>query len=59
MRGTPDSWARLGPLPDVMGTVAKDLTATVHRARLAGIDPSRIVIDPESDSGRGKSRIPN
>src|SRR5882762_7400812 len=36
MRGTPDSWAKLGPLPDVMGTVVKDLAATVHRARLAG-----------------------
>src|SRR5258708_14237576 len=37
MRGTPDSWARLGPLPDVMGTIVRDLAATVHRARLAGI----------------------
>src|SRR5262249_28521880 len=25
MRGTPESWAKLGPLPDVLGTVARDL----------------------------------
>src|ERR1700716_492632 len=46
MRGTPDSWAKLGPLPDVMGTIVRDLGATVHRARLGGIDVARIVVDP-------------
>ena len=56
MRGTPDSWAKLGPLPDVMGTVAKDLTATVHRARLAGIDTARIVIDPGIGFGKRKEQ---
>src|SRR5258707_9929901 len=42
MRGTPESWARLGPLPDPMGTVVRDLQATVHRARLGGVDAARI-----------------
>jgi dihydropteroate synthase len=56
MRGTPDSWAKLGPLPDVMGTVVRDLTATVHRARLAGIDTSRIVIDPGIGFGKRKEQ---
>src|SRR5205814_8779245 len=46
MRGRPETWAKLGPLPDVMGTVLRDLEATVHRARMAGVDRSRIVIDP-------------
>ena len=33
MRGTPETWAKLGPLPDVMATIVRDLDATVHRAR--------------------------
>ena len=43
MRGTPDTWARLGPLPDVMNAVRKDLEACVHRANLAGLDRSRMI----------------
>src|SRR5258706_1401718 len=45
MRGTPDTWARLGPLQDVMGTVVRELGASVHRARLAGVDASRNAVD--------------
>jgi dihydropteroate synthase len=56
MRGTPDSWAKLGPLPDVMGTIVRDLGATVHRARLAGIDGARIVIDPGIGFGKRKEQ---
>jgi len=33
MRGRPESWAKLPPLSDVMGTIAKELDATVSRAR--------------------------
>ena len=54
MRGTPDTWARLGPLPNVMMTVRKDLEACVHRANLAGLDRSRIVIDPGLGFGKRK-----
>ncbi len=43
MRGTPDSWARLGPLQDVTGTVVRDLRG--HRTSGA---PRR--------SGLGKNR---
>src|ERR1700756_1831563 len=56
MRGTPDSWAKLGPLPDVMGTIVRDLGATVHRARLAGIDAARIVVDPGIGFGKRKEQ---
>jgi dihydropteroate synthase len=56
MRGTPDTWARLGPLPDVMGTVVRDLGATVHRARLAGVDSARIVVDPGIGFGKRKEQ---
>lgn len=56
MRGTPDSWARLGPLPDVMGTVVRDLTATVHRARLGGVDTARMVVDPGLGFGKRKEQ---
>ena len=33
MRGRPETWAKLPPLPDVMGTIVRDLEATVSRAR--------------------------
>ncbi len=56
MRGTPDSWARLGPLPDVMGTVIRDLGATLHRARLTGVDAARIVVDPGLGFGKRKEQ---
>src|SRR5438094_5158211 len=56
MRGTPDSWARLGPLQDVMGTVVRDLMATVHRARLGGVDAARIVVDPGIGFGKRKAQ---
>lgn len=54
MRGTPDTWAKLGPLPDVMAAVAHDLDASVSRARRAGLDKERIVVDP--GIGFGKRR---
>ncbi len=44
MRGTPESWAKLPPLPDVMGAILHDLEASVHRARGAGVERARIVV---------------
>ena len=32
MRGRPESWAKLPPVPDVMGMIVRDLEATVSRA---------------------------
>ena len=57
MRGKPETWATLGPLQDVMGAIVKDLDASVNRARRAGVDMLRIVVDP--GIGFGKRREQN
>src|SRR5208337_2679115 len=36
LRGRPETWAKLGPMPDPMGTIARDLEAAVNRARTVG-----------------------
>jgi len=56
MRGTPETWAKLPPLPDVMGTILHDLDAALHRARIAGVDRARIVIDPGLGFGKRKEQ---
>ena len=56
MRGRPESWAKLPPMRDVMGTIARELEATVSRARHAGVDRSRIVIDPGIGFGKRKEQ---
>jgi dihydropteroate synthase len=56
MRGTPENWAKLPPLPDVMGMIMHDLDAAAHRARRAGVDRSRIVIDPGLGFGKRKEQ---
>ena len=45
MRGRPDAWGKLPPAKDVVGVIAKDLDAAVHRALRAGIEKFRLVID--------------
>jgi dihydropteroate synthase len=52
MRGTPESWPKLPPAPDVMGLVRHDLEASVHRAQHAAVDRARIVIDPGLGFGK-------
>ena len=32
MRGTPETWAKLGPMKDVMGSLLAELEAAIHRA---------------------------
>lgn len=54
MRGTPETWAKLGPLPDVTTTVRQELEASVSRAVLAGVEKVRIVIDPGIGFGKRK-----
>lgn len=56
MRGTPETWAKLPPLPDVMGTILHDLGATVHRALRAGLDRARVVVDPGLGFGKRKEQ---
>lgn len=52
MRGTPETWAKLPPLPDPMAAILHDLEAAVHRAVRAGVDRSRIVVDPGIGFGK-------
>lgn len=52
IRGTPETWAQLAPLSDVMGTITRDLDAALGRARRSGIDRRRIVIDPGIGFGK-------
>jgi dihydropteroate synthase len=57
MRGRPETWAKLGPMPDPVGTIVRELEATASRARRTGIDKSRMVVDP--GLGFGKRREQN
>ncbi|MGA8599047.1 MAG: dihydropteroate synthase [Bryobacteraceae bacterium] len=54
MRGTPETWAKLPPLKDVMRTIGSDLEAAVHRVQRIGVQRHQIVIDP--GIGFGKRR---
>jgi dihydropteroate synthase len=54
MRGTPEGWAKLPPLPDPVGLILTDLEATVHRARRSGVEMPRMVIDPGLGFGKRK-----
>jgi dihydropteroate synthase len=57
MRGRPETWEKLAPMPDPMGTIVRDLDAAVGRARRVGIDKTRLVADP--GLGFGKRREQN
>ena len=57
MRGTPETWAKLGSVKDLIVTVRQDLEASISRAMRAGVDKSRIIIDP--GIGFGKRREQN
>ncbi len=56
LRGRPETWAKLPPLRDVMGTITQELEATVSRARHVGVDRARIVIDPGIGFGKRKEQ---
>jgi dihydropteroate synthase len=56
MRGTPESWAKLAPLKDLLGTIRKDLDAAAHRAVGAGVDRARIAVDPGLGFGKRKEQ---
>jgi dihydropteroate synthase len=56
MRGTPETWAKLAPIKDVMGTIRRDLDASAHRAVRAGVDRARIAIDPGLGFGKRKEQ---
>ena len=56
MRGRPETWAKLAPLPDPMGAITRDLDAAISRARHVGVDKSRIVADPGLGFGKRKEQ---
>jgi dihydropteroate synthase len=56
MRGRPETWAKLGPMPDPVGTIVRELEATASRARRTGIDKSRMVVDPGLGFGKRKEQ---
>lgn len=56
MRGRPETWAKLGPMPDPMGTILRDLDAALSRVRHVGIDKTRIVVDPGIGFGKRKEQ---
>lgn len=57
MRGTPETWARLPPVKDLMRSISIDLEAALHRARQGGVQKHQLVIDP--GLGFGKRREQN
>jgi len=56
MRGTPETWQKLGSMKDPMGTVRSELDAAIHRANRSGMDKARIVIDPGIGFGKRKEQ---
>jgi dihydropteroate synthase len=56
MRGTPETWAKLAPIKDVMGTIRQDLDASTHRAVRSGVERARIAIDPGLGFGKRKEQ---
>jgi dihydropteroate synthase len=56
MRGRPETWAKLAPMPDPMGVIRRDLEAAVSRARHVGIDRAKLVIDPGLGFGKRKEQ---
>jgi dihydropteroate synthase len=56
MRGTPETWAKLPPLKDVMESIFQDLDASVHRAVRSGLDRTRIAVDPGLGFGKRKEQ---
>jgi dihydropteroate synthase len=56
MRGRPETWAKLAPMPDPIATIAHELEAAISRTRGVGIDKSKIVIDPGIGFGKRKEQ---
>jgi dihydropteroate synthase len=50
MRGRPEMWAKLSPIPDPMATIGREL------ARRVGIDKTRLVVDPGIGFGKRKEQ---
>ena len=57
MRGTPETWAHLPPMKNLMRSISIDLEASLHRIRQARVEKHQLVIDP--GLGFGKRREQN
>ena len=57
MRGTPETWAHLPPMKNLMRSIAIDLEAALHRIRQGRVEKHQLVIDP--GLGFGKRREQN
>src|SRR4051794_32799898 len=57
MRGTPETWAALPPMKDLMRSITIDLEASIHRASQSRVQRNQLVIDP--GLGFGKRREQN
>ena len=56
MRGTPETWAKLPPLPHPMASVVNDLQATINRALRAGLTRAQLALDPGLGFGKRKEQ---
>ena len=56
MRGRPETWAKLAPIPDPLAAISRDLDAAVSRARRVGLDRTRMVVDPGLGFGKRKEQ---
>jgi len=54
MRGTPETWGKMPPVPDLMDQVLNGLGAAAHRANRGNIDRKRILLDPGLGFGKRK-----
>ncbi len=52
MRGAPEQWRRLEPLPRLYDHVRTDFLASLLRAHKAGIERRKIVLDPGLEHGK-------
>jgi dihydropteroate synthase len=56
MRGTPDTWAKLPPLKNLMRSIAIDLEAALHRVTQTGVQRHQLVLDPGLGFGKRKEQ---
>ncbi|MBI4889930.1 MAG: dihydropteroate synthase [Acidobacteria bacterium] len=54
MRGTPQTWAKLGAWKDPASLVTAELTAALNRAGRMGVERNRMVVDPGFGMGKRK-----
>ncbi len=52
MRGRPDEWRKLPPVPDIVTLVKRELSERVDAAMVGGVKRERIVLDPGFGFGK-------